>query len=266
MPALDSNKSIFDLERIVSETFVEQVRFYEMVDSTNNAAIEYCRSDDLRTPLLVVAEQQTAGRGRGTNQWWSAPGALTFSLVIRPADLGLDERLWPRASLTTGLSVCLAINELLPRDNSQLKWPNDVFLHDRKVCGVLVEVGPQPAETLVLGIGVNVNNSFQTAPDELRSIATSLVDVTGQAFCLNQVLIAVLRQLEIQLGRLSRNNRELAADWQRHCALVDRTVEIDSGGNKITGVCQGIDEEGSLVLLTEGGPARFFAGVVSRVS
>jgi BirA family biotin operon repressor/biotin-[acetyl-CoA-carboxylase] ligase len=167
--------------------------------------------------------------------------------------------------LTTGLSVCAALELLLPRAEISLKWPNDVHLEGRKVCGVLVEVGPWASDLLVLGIGVNVNNSLELAPDELKSIATSLIDFTGRHLELTEVLICVLRQLEIQLARLGGGDPGLAADWHSRCVLRGRTVAVDSGARTTIGVCQGIDEEGALVLLTEGGPARLFGGVVAGI-
>ncbi len=255
----------FDPDRILADTFVKAIRYHESVDSTNNAAQIDCQSDELTTPWLVVARQQTAGRGRGSNTWWSAPGALTFSLVIRPAELGLSQSMWPKASLTMGLSVCLALGELLPNDDLALKWPNDVHLRRKKVCGVLVEVGPRTSETLVIGIGVNVNNSFQAAPAELRLIATSVADVTHQTQCLTGVLTRILCQIQSQIARLAASDPELPADWQRLCALRGRTLEINSGAVITSGVCQGIDDDGALVLLTEGGPTRLFAGVVTRI-
>ncbi len=255
----------FEVERIVTDTFVEQVHYYETIESTNDVALEHCRRDDLRAPLLVVASQQTSGRGRGSNQWWSAAGSLTFSLALRPADLGLTKNLWPRASLTSGFSVCLALSELLASKEVLLKWPNDVHLRRRKISGVLVEIGPHASETVVIGIGVNVNNSFHSAPKELQSIATSMVDVMGEPFDLTRVLIAVLRHLEQQFSRLATDDVELAADWQRQCALSGLTVQVDTPTQSTTGICQGIDEEGALVLLTEGGPTRLFAGVVARI-
>jgi len=276
----------FDQNRIIAETFVAEVRYHETVDSTNDAAFRVCEAEDFATPMLVVTGQQTAGRGRGANQWWSADGALTFSLIIRPEDLGLAERAWPQASLTTGLAVCLALSELAPRREVLLKWPNDVHLDQRKICGVLVEVGPRPTGTLVLGIGVNVNNSFRDAPEDLQSTvtsaraeprppgfapenllstATSMVDATHKKYSLNDVLIGILQHLERQLARLSCGDPSLADEWQQRCALLGRTLEIDAGSGRTTGVCQGIDRDGALVLLTEGGPSRFFGGVVTQV-
>ncbi|NIL97779.1 MAG: biotin--[acetyl-CoA-carboxylase] ligase [Planctomycetales bacterium] len=257
-------QAAFQKATIAAETFVRQIRQHESVDSTNNAALASCQTDRPQLPLLVLATRQTAGRGRGSNAWWSTHGALTFSLVIQPADLGIDPHLWPQASLTSGLAVCCAVDELLPHDQVLLKWPNDVYVRNRKVAGVLVELGPRANGTMVIGIGVNVNNTWQNAPAELQEIGTSLQDVTGQSLCLNQVLIAILRQLERQLTRLGHRDEQLAADWQRRCALAGKNVQIVSQGRHTTGACQGIDADGALLLQTADGLARFFSGVVAK--
>ena len=165
----------------------------------------------------------------------------------------------------TGLSVCKTLEELLPDREIRLKWPNDVHLSGRKVCGVLIESGPQKSDLLVLGIGVNVNNSFAAAPEEIRSLGTSVYDETGKPTDLTDLLIRLLRQLEAHLTRLSAGDTRLVAAWKSRCALSGRIVEVDVGTRKSTGFCREIDEDGALVLLTEGGPVRLHGGVVTQI-
>ena len=254
----------FDLERIIAETFVGEIDYHETVESTNDVALAHCRHRAVDGPLLVLASQQTRGRGRGANSWWSADGALTFSLIIEPARLGVSQERWPQASLTTGLSVCLALDNVVPGIGSALKWPNDVFLDGRKVCGILVEVGDGSTQSLVLGIGINVNNGFADAPAELTTIATSLADATGRAYDRTDVLITLLQQFETQFRRLAAADPQLPADWQQRCALRGLIVTIETQTDRTTGRCAGIDPQGALVLHTADGPAKFFGGVITR--
>ncbi len=265
MPNARPEDAGFDIDRMVRDTFVAEVVYHETVDSTNNVALQRCRGGEFRSPSLVLASRQTSGRGRGNNVWWSSGGSLTFSLVIDAGEFGLPQELWPKASLTTGLSICLAIESLLGDGNVALKWPNDVHLQGRKVCGVLIEPGPRPSGKLVIGIGVNVNNSLADAPSDVKSRATSLVDVTGRQYDRTDVLIGVLQQLERQLTRLADHDPELPADWQKRCALRGRTVEVDMGKRRTTGTCQGIDPDGALLLSTNDGPVRIFGGTVTGV-
>ncbi len=252
----------FDLKRIVAETWVQQVQYHESVDSTNTTALAAGLQENLDTPLLVLAAQQTAGRGRGSHQWWSATGSLTFSLVINPSDLEIEPRDWPKASLTTGLALCLALDELLESPALTLKWPNDVFLDRRKISGVLLE---GTAGRLVIGIGINVNCSFQDAPAPLPSTATSLFDATGRNFSLDDVLIRILQQLDQQLRRLACNDTTLLTDWQQRCQLTGRRLEVSTENRQVTGVCQGIDQHGALVLMTETGLTTILSGTITEL-
>src|SRR5690606_23569450 len=130
----------FDLQRIRDETLVRTIDFHWELDSTNSQAIRMLEQSELPTPLLVLAETQTQGRGRGQNRWWSAPGALTCTLVA-PLDKLPADRL-PQVSLTTGLAVCQAVESLAPQADLGIKWPNDVYLDDRKLAGILIELPP----------------------------------------------------------------------------------------------------------------------------
>ena len=255
----------FDLDRIIADTFVEQVQYHETIDSTNTAALAASEQVDLQLPLLVLAGQQTAGRGRGSNTWWSATGSLTFSLLLDPTNLGILQRDWPRVSLTTGLAICLTLDEFLRDQSCCLKWPNDILLNDRKICGILVEAGVGAAGKLVIGIGINVNNSFQNAPDPLPATATSLVDSRQQESSLDEVLVHVLQQLAEQLDRLASQDPGLAADWQKRSALNGQNLEVVTEKRSYRGTCQGIDEHGALILETQDGLEQLFTGQVRTI-
>jgi BirA family biotin operon repressor/biotin-[acetyl-CoA-carboxylase] ligase len=251
-----------DADRICRETFVAAVEAHDELPSTNNLALELAGRDDVPCPLLVVAKRQTAGRGRGHNAWWSSDGALTFSLLLDTSRLELRQASWPQASLATGLAVFEALREFAPGEPFGLKWPNDVFLRQRKVCGVLVE-SPQPAGgRLVVGVGINVNNSFDAAPDDVRWRAISLLDAAGSEFGLTDVLVGVLRSLEGCYRDVAARPRQLAERWRAACILRGRSVRINLGSRLVEGSCLGIDEQGALVVQTGEGPERCFGGIV----
>lgn len=255
----------FDIARILSETLVRQVECRPEVSSTNDLAMEQALAGADVFPSLTITNRQTGGRGRGENRWWATDGALTFSLTIDATAFQLATRDWPKMSLTIGLSVCEVLEQLLPDRRVHLKWPNDVYLEARKVCGVLVETIAQRPGLLVIGIGINVNNSFADAPAELRSIATSLTDVVSKRFDLTEVLVSQLQQIEHRIASVVSNSADLSESWRARCMLEGRTLSIDLGPQRITGVCHGIDDEGALLIQSEGGVAQVFAGVVSRI-
>ena len=254
-----------ELERLQAETFLETIEFHPELSSTNDLALELVSRGSVQTPLLVLTERQTAGRGRGENRWWSDSGALTFSLVTESPATNLPAQSCPQASLTVGLAVCEALEELLPGAELGLKWPNDVYLGRRKVCGILVDVPPAKSGTLVVGIGLNVNNSFAAAPPELQATATSLLDATGRKHHLTEILAWILRRVAERLRLLGSGGLDLSGHWESRCLLRGRTVQVTAGQRQTIGVCRGIDAQGALLLEHNSGVERCFAGVVTRL-
>lgn len=278
MPPANNQFSPSDLQSLVSETFVEQIDYHAEIGSTNDRAMELAAQPDDQFPLMVLAESQTAGRGRGSNKWWAGSGALTFSVLLATNTAQLPPDRWPQVSLTVGFAVCEALEELLARGvpttsldqlpRVQLKWPNDVYIEGRKICGILVEVPRDRAGRLLLGIGINVNNSVADAPAELQSLATSLSDLTGRQFTLTEVLVEVLQRLSVRIQPAELWNAEVRAGWRQRCLLTDEQIQVDLGVRHTVGRCRGIDDEGALLVAVsddQGGEQieRCLAGVVT---
>jgi len=255
----------FDLHRIAEETFVERIDFHDRLDSTNDLALSLLSVGPTNHPLLVLADQQQAGRGRANHHWWAAAGSLTFSLVLDGQVWGLSARCWPRLSLVTSLAVGEVLLQTLPDGGVRLKWPNDVFLGSRKVCGILVESAPQCPNFPVIGVGLNVNNSLANAPHSLRETGTSLVQVAGHTLDRTDLLIRVLRQLADRLAKFGDSGFSLPDHWGRLCMLQGRTVCIAVGAHRTIGICQGIDDDGALLVQSEARLERCFSGVVECV-
>ena len=254
-----------DIERVLSATNLRHVEHREEVGSTNDLASELASLGETPCPFLVVADRQTGGRGRGSNAWWAAAGSLTFSLVIDAAARQLPRSQWPKLSLTVGLAVCQTLETLVPEFGVHLKWPNDVYLGGRKVCGVLVETLSVRPAAVIIGVGVNVNNSLDQAPAELQSTATSLAGQAGRAFDRSKVLIRFLQEFDELAARIDEGSDTLTEAFRQRCMLEGRTVTIDIGNRQVSGVCHGIDEDGALLVQSEGGVERCFGGVVSRI-
>ncbi len=263
-----------NLRRIRDSSFVRHVEWHELISSTNDRGMALAAEPALATPLLIAAGEQSAGRGRGMNRWWSESGALTFSLVFDPhgdqqvrGSPALAADRWPRIALTAGVALCDVLQELLSDVSTGLKWPNDVLLGGKKVSGILVEVppaAPPSPRRLVLGMGINVNNSLASAPVELQSTATALCDAAGALFDLTDLLIRWLNRFADHLHALAAADPALPGRWRSLCTLSGRTVELQSGNRCVRGFCRGIDDEGALLVDTETGPERLFAGVLVR--
>ena len=229
--------STIDLRRVLAETFIARAEHHPTLGSTNDRARE-CVGDGGPTPLLVVADQQTRGRGRGTNRWWTGPGCLAFSLLLSPETTPSDPRRRPLVALAAGVAVVDAIRPLVDRQPVGLHWPNDVFVGDRKLAGVLVEV---PAEgSHIVGIGVNTNNSLADAPVEIRDRAVTLYDLTGRRHDQTGILVEILKHFAAGAGsgpdvpgRAGRTReRVVSADWpdagdSRRRGIGDRPLRGD---------------------------------------
>lgn len=262
-PLAEPSFSPADFQRVLAETFVDRVDYRPEMPSTNTRALELASdAPEGRSCSLILAERQTAGRGRGTNSWWSTGGALTFSVLFRTPEFDLPVSRWPQMSLTVGLAVCEAAERLLPGADVALKWPNDVYLEGRKLAGILVETTDGRQGSVVLGIGINVNNSSLLAPPELREKAIALRDVAGRDLPRVDVLLAVLQRLALRIEWLAAGIDEFHETWSRRCLLTGRDVVIELPTRRIAGLCQGIDRAGALLVATDTGIERCLSGVV----
>lgn len=257
---------LFDLSRLRTSPLVAAVEHHPQIGSTSDRALELARQEKLDLPLLVLAERQTGGRGRGSNSWWGAEGALTFSLLIESRSLGIASEQWPLLSLSTGLAICEALEQIAPGGDFGVKWPNDVYCAGRKLCGILIESPSAAMGRVIVGIGLNVNNSLSAAPPEIRGAATSLVDYLHRRLDLTAVLLSLLKSLQSRWQELGQSGfAAQAAEFRRRCILDGRTIQVSSGPRLITGRCLGIDDAGSLLLQTENGREEIATGSVVSI-
>jgi BirA family biotin operon repressor/biotin-[acetyl-CoA-carboxylase] ligase len=254
-------------DALCARTFVRHVEIHDELPSTNDRAMQLTLFAELETPALIVARRQLAGRGRGTHAWWSADGALTFSLIIEPASWGIVPGDWPKLSLTTAVAVCDAL-EAESGVSCSIKWPNDVLTGGAKVSGILIESpgGSAPAkDRVVIGVGINVNNSWAAAPHEAGGNGTTLRDAYGRDLNSQAIMIEFLNSLNRGLRQLAHSDPELPRAWQQRSWLDDQHVEVDSHGRTVGGDCMGIAVDGALVVQTLFGEQRVFAGTVRIV-
>jgi BirA family biotin operon repressor/biotin-[acetyl-CoA-carboxylase] ligase len=257
-----------DSDALRSATFVRYVEVHDTLGSTNDRANELAKDASISLPALITARHQTAGRGRGRNAWWASDGALTFSVVLEPIHLGIATTNWPQLSLATAVAVCDALQPAVPVANCGIKWPNDVFIDGSKACGILIEspCGGAPAkDRLIIGIGINVNYSWRTAPRAVGPRGTSLSDVTGTQHDLQTILVRVLQAIQERLNQLAAGDPQLPEAWQLRCWLTEQRVDVNAGDRWITGVCAGIDHDGALMVGDMNGIHRVHSGTVRVV-
>jgi BirA family transcriptional regulator, biotin operon repressor / biotin---[acetyl-CoA-carboxylase] ligase len=230
-----------------------QVRLHTAAESTNALAAAAPEPG-----LVVVADHQTAGRGRLGRAWVTPEGAaLTFSAVVDPV---LDDEWWPLLPLVAGYAVARAVR-------GSLKWPNDVLIGGRKVCGILVErVHTRASEgdtpLAVVGIGLNVDQTSEELP---VPTATSLALETGHRDR-TDLFGEVLDQLQARLEATSRSPRETVRDYRGLCETLGQDVRVElPGGRSLEGRAVDVDDHGRLVVESAEGPAVVAAGDVVHV-
>ena len=254
---------MIDRDQINASSFIRYVEYHPTLDSTNALAVRLRKELLERSPALVLTDKQTAGQGRGRNSWWSSAGALTFSVVLSSRKWGPTSGNQSLVALAAGLAVRNALASHLPDHTVHIKWPNDVLVNDQKICGILCEMHTAAsAELFVIGIGINVNNSMVTAPDDVRILATSLFDLTGCSHDATRILISVLNELESTCHGL----RISPGDIVRKVAECDRLcgcrITVTTQSRIFAGRCVGIAADGALLVHTESGVESIRSGSV----
>lgn len=215
----------------------------ELVESTNDEvrALAEAGAPDGR---IVLAERQTAGRGRRGAAWFSPAGeSLAFSILVRPDE---PKALWPRLALAAGLAVAEAMETFGAQ--AGIKWPNDVWLSGRKAAGILVEAG---ANFAVVGIGLNVNTL--EFPPEVAEIATSLRIETGRDFSRAEVLGEIIRKFAGRRHQIGDDFEALVSAVRQRCVLTGKRVSLTTASGPKVGVVEGIAAGGELLLRSESG-------------
>ena len=210
---------MINLAAVLCQTFVARAEHHESITSTNDRAAAWALDGAAELPLLVVADRQTAGRGRGGNRWWTGPGALAFSLVVDAKAVAAEEARSPLVAFSVGLAVVETVARRLPHQPVGIHWPNDVLVGSRKLSGILVEVLPNRRH--VIGVGLNTNNTLADAPPELRAVACTLRDLSGKEHDQTALLIELLQRMENEYAAVVPGARPRGRPGRRHSANGD---------------------------------------------
>ncbi|MBU2549153.1 MAG: biotin--[acetyl-CoA-carboxylase] ligase [Proteobacteria bacterium] len=242
------------------------LEFHETIDSTNLRARELALAGG-QEGTLVAAERQTQGRGRLGRAWHSPPGLnLYFSLILRPP---LSPEHTTCLTLAAGLGAAEAIERITKR-RPDIKWPNDLLISGRKICGILseMEVRAGRADFVILGLGLNVNLGPEHLPPEIASLAGSLLIATGRPWDRAQLLAALLNGIEGAYFDLVRGRRAaILSRYREHCVTLGSMVEVAQGTTRRRGRAVDIDESGGLIVesLDDGRRITVDAGEVTLI-
>ncbi len=252
------------LEAITSnlktDTIGKNVIVLDTIDSTNTF-LKSLASKGIPAGTVVITEEQTAGRGRLGRTWVSQKGKnLTFSVLV-----SLPSHNPGLISLVAGIAVAQAIRIQTPLQ-AECKWPNDILINGKKVCGILSEVVTSSNNNsyVIIGIGVNVNQS--EFPEEIQSTATSLLLENGHTINRINILKTILEQLEYGYNRLQQHEDTIIiSEWKKLCSMIGLPISLNQNGTIITGIFADVADDGALLLQQHNGITRILSGEVMVV-
>lgn len=260
----DKIKSHLRIKRIGQKVVV-----YNSTASTNDVAAQYAKNKN-NDGLVVLAEEQIKGRGRGGNKWVAGKGDSVICSILL-TDCTVNAEL---LSLTIAVATAEAIGKCVKAE-AKIKWPNDIILNNKKVAGILVEskkAGPSTAlragkhTAYIIGIGINCHQSKQDFPAELRKIATSIDIETGGGIDRISLIKRLLTSIENSLEIAEQNKEEIIEHWQRLSTQLGQRVSLVYNKKKFAGNCIGIDPENGLILQLDTGGIRMFRAAQTSIA
>lgn len=229
--------------------------YFKTIDSTNLFAKKLVK-EGIEEGVVVVTDVQSSGRGRKNRTWSSPKGGLWFSIVLYP---NIPPQRGMLVTMVSSVAVVHGIEEttgLTP----EIKWPNDLLINGRKVCGILTELEAEMDRInyTVVGIGINVNNQLEK---ELQKTATTLKQEIGARVSRVELLRSILKSFDENYNRLILDDYGFIRDsWLSHANIIGKKIQVEDEKTVITGVVFDIDDSGGLILQTNDGKKRIISG------
>ena len=255
MPSDLSQQAI--LRQLTTRVIGRNLLYYPVTTSTMDIARKAAQEGAIEG-TTIVAEQQTAGRGRLGRTWLNPPGVMAISVILRP-ELNQLPGLTMIASLATSRSI-----EQVTGLKTAIKWPNDILISHKKVSGILIEnaLSGESVSWAVVGIGINVNFNPEAFP-EIADTATSIFNELGKEFSLLELLLSLLGEMEQYYFLLQRGD-PIYREWQQRLETLGKIVRVRSGDLVEEGRAESVDENGSLLLRrSDGSVVTIVAGDVT---
>jgi len=227
----------------------QRIFYFEEAASTNDLAKELA-GKGFEEGTLVVAETQTHGRGRLGRRWISPRGGIWFSVILRPAVGSKDA---PKIVFMAAVAIAKTIRKML-RLTAKTKWPNDVLIHNKKVCGLLAEtsISGDNINFVVLGIGINANVDAKAFPKELTGSLTSLKKESKREIPREEFLQALLKEMEHYYNEFTRGRfARILEEWKSLTDMMGKDVEVVSLDERFGGKAIDVDQDGALIVKLE---------------
>ena len=232
----------------------KEIYYFPELKSTNIMAKEKTlhRAEEISEGTLIIAERQSAGKGRLGREWFSPAGGIWLSIILYPQ---LPPSYIPRITLMTAVAVVKAIN-ICTQIESQIKWPNDILINEKKVCGILTEMSAELdiINWVVVGIGINANIDHRKFPEDIHENTISLKEVLGKEVLRVRMVQIFLQEFERYYESLKRREfSSILKEWKLYSHTLGRKIRVDMGERIVTGEAVNINEEGALILKKEDG-------------
>jgi BirA family transcriptional regulator, biotin operon repressor / biotin---[acetyl-CoA-carboxylase] ligase len=250
------------LAKLKTSKLGQQLRIIARTESTQNEAAVWAL-EGAADGAVIIAEEQTGGRGRQGKSFHSPAGkGIWMSLILRPQ---IPLQFTPQLTLLSAVALCRAMRRMTEVDLG-IKWPNDILYEDKKVCGILTESSAEDERLvhIIAGVGISVNLEEHDYPEELRSKVTSLKIASGKEIDRASLLAECLFELE-QLYKLyvEQGFAPIRTLWEAQSVTIGRSLSVTTPNGIVSGVAQGLDDSGALIVLGEDGCYRkIFSGDV----
>ncbi len=245
-----------------SNWIAKDINYYDSIDSTNNKA-KSLADEGAKHGTLVVADVQTSGRGRRGRSWESPSGTgIWMSLILKP-DMEISNA--SMLTLVMAIAVARACNDSFAL-NSQIKWPNDIVINGKKICGILTEMSAEMNRINHIVIGVGINANTIDFPEDLQDKATSIYNECKVKVKRAELINAIMNNFEEEYATFMEN-QDLENQVERYNSLlvnIDKKVRVSEGKCEYTGVARGINKAGELLVEKDNGEkVNVYAGEVS---
>lgn len=231
-----------------------EIIYFEKLSSTNTAAKEQAERGAIEG-TTIIAETQTKGKGRLDRRWISPKGGIWLSIILRPQMSPEDTA---KITLTTAVAVAKTLRRFCGF-GAEIKWPNDVLIHNKKICGILTEASLEGKNVnfVVVGIGINVNFPLNALPKHLEAAATTLKEVLQKEVDREELVCVLLKEFEDCYERFKRGEfGDLLSKWRSVATFLGKEVEVISFAERLRGVAVDVDENGALIIKLENGKKR----------
>ena len=240
--------------RLFTKYIGKEVYYFPELKSTNIIAKEKAlhRAEGINEGTLIIAERQSAGKGRLGREWFSPAGGIWLSIILYPQ---LPPSYIPRITLMTAVAVVKAI-KMCVQIEPQIKWPNDILINEKKVCGILTEMSAELdiINWVVIGIGINANINIWDFPEDIQKNTTSLQETSGKEISRVKLVQIFLQEFEKYYEKLKRKRfPSILKEWKLYSHTLGRKIRVDMGERIVTGEAVNINEEGALILKKEDG-------------